>query len=343
MCGLTTRTLRYWEELGLIRPSSYRGRGRASLLRRRHGPGGADPRSAGAARLLPLGGPGGARHRGRRRARPGSLRVPLGRGPTERRRELLDEAIEANDKLLERLDTTLARIGTFRDERAAKAVRLRETCRELDEEGRPARGDLPSARRCSGMTGCRVMGENRERCDASRDRRDQRRRRGRHRGLPRPAAGRAPDRFGGGDPPHARYTTRARRRSPAPSQCTATSPSARTSTAAMRRVRVPTTRPPWRGPREACPTRVWWATSAGAAAYLRSMSLLERESGDHRLLLRRAPVLPGGVQPAPRRRSRLLRRLRRRHSSRRVSPEGRAHRRSGRQPFVPVARPLRRR
>ena len=44
----------------------------------------------------------------------------------ERRRQLLDEAIEANDKLLVRLDDTLARIGAFRDERAAKAVRLRE-------------------------------------------------------------------------------------------------------------------------------------------------------------------------------------------------------------------------
>ena len=27
LTGLTTRTLRYWEELGLIRPSSYRGSG----------------------------------------------------------------------------------------------------------------------------------------------------------------------------------------------------------------------------------------------------------------------------------------------------------------------------
>ena len=47
--------------------------------------------------------------------------------------ELLDEAIEANDKLLVRLDNTLARIGAFRDERAAKAVRLREARREVDE------------------------------------------------------------------------------------------------------------------------------------------------------------------------------------------------------------------
>ena len=52
----------------------------------------------------------------------------------EHRRQLLDEAIEANDKLLVRLDNTLARIGAFRDERAAKAIRLREARREVDGE-----------------------------------------------------------------------------------------------------------------------------------------------------------------------------------------------------------------
>ena len=52
----------------------------------------------------------------------------------EDRRRLLDEAIEANDKLLARLDDTLARIGAFRDERAAKAVRLRRARREVGEE-----------------------------------------------------------------------------------------------------------------------------------------------------------------------------------------------------------------
>ena len=54
-----------------------------------------------------------------------------GAGP-ERRRHLLDDAIEANDKLLTRLDTTLARIGAFRDERAAKAVALRDARRQID-------------------------------------------------------------------------------------------------------------------------------------------------------------------------------------------------------------------
>jgi DNA-binding transcriptional MerR regulator len=51
-----------------------------------------------------------------------------------RRAELLDEALEANEKLLERLDNTLARIGAFRDERAAKSIRLREARAELDVE-----------------------------------------------------------------------------------------------------------------------------------------------------------------------------------------------------------------
>ena len=50
------------------------------------------------------------------------------------RRALLDEAIAANDKLLERLDNTLTRIGAFRDERAAKSIRLREARAELDDD-----------------------------------------------------------------------------------------------------------------------------------------------------------------------------------------------------------------
>ena len=59
--------------------------------------------------------------------------------PAERRRQLLDEAVDANEKLLARLDDTLARIGAFRDERAAKSVR----CRTL---GRARRGCRPLSR-----------------------------------------------------------------------------------------------------------------------------------------------------------------------------------------------------
>ena len=49
-----------------------------------------------------------------------------------RRRELLDEAIAANDQLVGRLEDTLSRIGALRDERAAIAIRLREKRDELD-------------------------------------------------------------------------------------------------------------------------------------------------------------------------------------------------------------------
>jgi DNA-binding transcriptional MerR regulator len=43
----------------------------------------------------------------------------------EREKELLDEAITANDQLITRLDDTLARIEAFRDERKGTAKRLR--------------------------------------------------------------------------------------------------------------------------------------------------------------------------------------------------------------------------
>jgi hypothetical protein len=40
----------------------------------------------------------------------------------------------ANDQLLVRLDEIVGRIQAFRDERAATAVRLRESRRRLDEQ-----------------------------------------------------------------------------------------------------------------------------------------------------------------------------------------------------------------
>ena len=67
----------------------------------------------------------------------------------ERRRELLDEAIEANDKLLDRLDDTLARIGAFRDERAAKAVRLRGPARARRRSPSGPTAPMPPSRRPS--------------------------------------------------------------------------------------------------------------------------------------------------------------------------------------------------
>jgi MerR family transcriptional regulator, repressor of the yfmOP operon len=135
--GLTTRTLRYWEEIGLLHPSAYRGKGE-----RLYSP-------TDLARVT--------RIRDLQELLGFSLaevRVVLdtedidvldrvrseyrsGRAGPRRQRQLLDDAIEANDKLLVRLDTTLSRIGAFRDERAAKAVQLRDRRRELDQKGDP--------------------------------------------------------------------------------------------------------------------------------------------------------------------------------------------------------------
>jgi MerR family transcriptional regulator, repressor of the yfmOP operon len=131
--GLTTRTLRYWEELGLIHPSAYRGKGerlysptdlarvtRIRDLQELLGFSLAEVRVVLDTEDVDV----LDRVRSEYRSRGVSVR---------RRRQLLDDAIEANDKLLARLDTTLARIGAFRDERAAKAVHLRRSRRELDE------------------------------------------------------------------------------------------------------------------------------------------------------------------------------------------------------------------
>ena len=133
LTGLTTRTLRYWEELGLIRPSSYRGSGERLY---------SQTDMARVTRIRDL-----QELLGFSLA---EVRVVLDTEDIDvldrlrseyrwsdpdpaLRRELLDEAIEANDKLLVRLDNTLARIGAFRDERAAKSIRLREARAELDD------------------------------------------------------------------------------------------------------------------------------------------------------------------------------------------------------------------
>jgi DNA-binding transcriptional MerR regulator len=126
LTGLTTRTLRYWEELGLLRPSGHRGSGervyspadmaRVSRIR--------DLQDLLGFSLAEI---------------PAVLDIEdvdvldrvrselrSGDPSPQRRRELLDEAIAANDNLLVRLGETQARIQAFRDERAAKAIRLRE-------------------------------------------------------------------------------------------------------------------------------------------------------------------------------------------------------------------------
>jgi len=130
--GVTTRTLRYWEELGLLRPSGHRTGGERLYL---------PTDMARVTRIRDL-----QELLGFSLA---EVRVVLetedvdaldrarsefrwGDADPSRRRQLLDEAIEANAHLLVRLDDTLARIRAFRDERAAKGERLTELLVELD-------------------------------------------------------------------------------------------------------------------------------------------------------------------------------------------------------------------
>ena len=134
LTGVTTRTLRYWEELGLLRPAS-----RTDGGERLYTP--ADLRRVTRIRdlqeLL-----GFSLEEVKAVLNTGDVDV-LDRVHSElkdsevsslRRRELLDEAIAANDQLVSRLDDTLARIGALRDERAAIAIRLREACDHLGQD-----------------------------------------------------------------------------------------------------------------------------------------------------------------------------------------------------------------
>jgi DNA-binding transcriptional MerR regulator len=133
LTGVTTRTLRYWEELELLQPSSYRTSGE-----RLYSP--ADVRRVTRIRNLQelLGFSLAEVHTVLSTEdvdvldRVGS-ELKAGDLSPARHRELLDEGIVANDQLLARLDETLGRIRAFRDERAATALRLREIRERLDD------------------------------------------------------------------------------------------------------------------------------------------------------------------------------------------------------------------
>jgi DNA-binding transcriptional MerR regulator len=131
LAGTTTRTLRYWEEIGLLAPSAHLGNGErlyppAALERVTH-----------IRELQDLVGFSLAEIRAVLDTEEifDQLRT-LKRlaGPTAKRRLLLEEAVAANDRLIQRLDDRLERLSSFRDERVAKAARLRA---KLDELGPP--------------------------------------------------------------------------------------------------------------------------------------------------------------------------------------------------------------
>jgi len=135
LTGVTTRTLRYWEELGLLRPTNHSQSGERLYV-------GTDLARVGRIRKL-------QELLGLSLAEVQTVlgteavdvldrihsEIDAGNLSPSRRRELLDEAMKANDELLVlRLDDTLSRIHTFRDERAAIAIRLVESRAQLDLE-----------------------------------------------------------------------------------------------------------------------------------------------------------------------------------------------------------------
>jgi MerR family transcriptional regulator, repressor of the yfmOP operon len=132
--GVTTRTLRYWEELKLVEPSSYSAGGerrysptdlarvnRIRNLQELLGFSLAEVRAVLSTEDVDV------LDRVRSTINDDTLSV-------SRRRALLDEGITANDQLLARLDATLARIQAFRDERVASGTRMRAKRRLLDED-----------------------------------------------------------------------------------------------------------------------------------------------------------------------------------------------------------------
>jgi DNA-binding transcriptional MerR regulator len=133
---LTTRTLRYWEELGLVHPSSYGSTGERFYTH-------ADMTRVTRIRDLQkfLGFSLAEVHVVLNVEEVDILdrvksELHSGEPSPERQRALLDEAIIANDQLIGRLDETLAHIQAFRAERAMSAKRLRARRKALD----PAEG-----------------------------------------------------------------------------------------------------------------------------------------------------------------------------------------------------------
>ncbi len=128
LAGVTTRTLRYWEQVGLVAPSGHHGGQRLyssaeveRVTRIRH--------------LQCLLGLSLAEIRVVLDADDvlDRLRTAYREGArADRQRRLLEEAIVANDRLIDRLDDTLGRIEEFRGERAAKAERMQARAAELD-------------------------------------------------------------------------------------------------------------------------------------------------------------------------------------------------------------------
>jgi DNA-binding transcriptional MerR regulator len=133
--GVTPRTLRYYEELGLLRPSAHSVRGA-----RRY----AEVDLARIARIRELQQLMGfnLEEIGQILAAEDSLErirgeYLSGKPTSRRRRELLAEAIEINDRLRDQVRQKVSRIAGFLEELDAKAVRYRQVVDGIDQQ--PAR------------------------------------------------------------------------------------------------------------------------------------------------------------------------------------------------------------
>jgi DNA-binding transcriptional MerR regulator len=135
--AVTPRTLRYYEELGLLRPSAHSVRGA-----RRY----SDADLARIARIRELQHLMGfnLEEIGQILSAEDSLErirdeYRSGKPTSRRRRELLAEAIQINDRLREQVRQKVSSIAGFLEELDAKAVRYRQVVEEIDQTASPTR------------------------------------------------------------------------------------------------------------------------------------------------------------------------------------------------------------
>jgi len=141
-CGVTTRTLRYWQEIGLLTPGGHREGGERLYT-------GAEVERA--ARIKELQGLLGFSLSEIRQVL--EIEDNLDRlrsayrasASPDNQLRFVTDAIDANEKLLARLEDAFERIKTFRDETATRTRRLHRRAKELEAEMSKSAADVSSA------------------------------------------------------------------------------------------------------------------------------------------------------------------------------------------------------
>jgi DNA-binding transcriptional MerR regulator len=134
--GVTPRTLRSWEEIGLLEPAAHRGGGErlysvAEQERVAHIRELQDLLGLTLAEIQDVLASEDTLEKARLAARADA--------PTPKRLRLLVDAIDANARLVERINERLSRIVEFRDESAARGERMRARRAELEADLRTKR------------------------------------------------------------------------------------------------------------------------------------------------------------------------------------------------------------